>query len=87
MTGVQTCALPISTGLEYWYNKQFAVRAGYFYENPNKGSRQYLTLGLGLKYNIVDIDFSYLMANQQRSPLANTLRFSLLFNFGETGAK
>lgn len=77
----------ISTGLEYWYNKQFAVRAGYFYENPNKGSRQYLTMGLGLKYNIVDIDFSYLLANQQRSPLANTLRFSLLFNFGESGAK
>ena len=77
----------ISTGLEYWYNKQFAVRAGYFYENPNKGSRQYLTLGLGLKYNIVDIDFSYLVANQIRSPLANTLRFSLLFNFGENGVK
>lgn len=77
----------ISTGLEYWYNKQFAVRAGYFYENPNKGSRQFLTLGLGLKYNIVDIDFSYLVANQQKSPLANTLRFSLLFNFGESGAK
>lgn len=77
----------ISTGLEYWYNKQFAVRAGYFYENPNKGSRQYLTVGLGLKYNIVDIDFSYLVANQIRSPLANTLRFSLLFNFGENGVK
>ncbi|TKC00485.1 type IX secretion system outer membrane channel protein PorV [Pedobacter cryophilus] len=76
----------ISTGLEYWYNRQFAVRAGYFYENPNKGNRQYLTLGLGLKYNIVDIDFSYLIANQQKSPLANTLRFSLIFNFGDTGA-
>ena len=76
----------ISTGLEYWYNRQFALRAGYFYENPNKGNRQYLTLGLGLKYNIVDIDFSYLIANQQKSPLANTLRFSLIFNFGDTGA-
>ncbi len=72
----------ISTGLEYWYNKQFALRAGYFYENPNKGNRKYLTLGLGLKYNIVDIDLSYLVANQQTSPLANTLRFSLIFNFG-----
>jgi hypothetical protein len=74
-----------STGLEYWYNKQFAVRTGYFYENPNKGNRQYLTLGLGLKYNIVDIDFSYLIANQQKSPLANTLRFSLVFNFADAG--
>ncbi|HEX7367710.1 MAG TPA: type IX secretion system outer membrane channel protein PorV [Pelobium sp.] len=71
----------IATGAEYWYNKQFAIRAGYFYENPNKGNRQYLTLGLGLRYNIVDLDFSYLLANQQTSPLANTLRFSLLFNF------
>lgn len=71
----------ISTGLEYWYNHQFAVRTGYFYENPSKGNRQYLTLGLGLRYNIVNIDFSYLVANQQKSPLANTLRFSLVFNF------
>ncbi|OAQ38772.1 hypothetical protein A5893_12040 [Pedobacter psychrophilus] len=71
----------ISTGLEYWYNQQFAIRAGYFYENPNKGNRQYLSLGLGLKYNVVDLNFSYLLANQQQSPLANTLRFSLLFNF------
>lgn len=71
----------IATGAEYWYNHQFAIRAGYFYENPNKGNRQYLTLGLGLRYNIVDLDFSYLLANQQTSPLANTLRFSLLFNF------
>jgi hypothetical protein len=74
-----------STGLEYWYNKQFALRAGYFYENPNKGNRSYLTLGAGLKYNIVNIDFSYVLANQQRSPLANTLRFSLSLNFGEAG--
>lgn len=71
----------ISTGLEYRYNNLLAVRTGYFYENPNKGNRQYLTLGLGLKYNIVNIDFSYLVANQQKSPLANTLRFSLVFNF------
>lgn len=73
--------ISIATGAEYWYNHQFAIRAGYFYENPNKGNRQYLTLGLGLRYNIVDLDFSYLLANQQTSPLANTLRFSLLFNF------
>ncbi|WP_017257116.1 type IX secretion system outer membrane channel protein PorV [Pedobacter arcticus] len=71
----------VGAGAEYWYNRQFAIRAGYFYENPSKGNRQYLTLGLGLRYNIVDLDFSYLLANQQTSPLANTLRFSLLFNF------
>jgi len=73
-----------SPGLEYKYNKQFALRAGYFYENPAKGDRQYLTLGAGFKYDVFDIDFSYLAANQTKSPLSNTLRFSVLVNFGST---
>jgi hypothetical protein len=73
--------IAISTGVEYTYNQQFAVRAGYFYENPMKGDRRYFTVGGGLKYNIFNIDFSYLIANQQNSPLANTLRFSLMLNF------
>lgn len=71
-----------ATGAEYWYNKQFAVRAGYFYENPNKGNRQYFTLGAGLKYDDFDFNFSYLVASQEQSPLANTLRFSLGYKFG-----
>jgi hypothetical protein len=74
----------IAAGAEYWYNQQFALRAGYFYESPVKGDRRYFTLGAGLKYNIFNIDFAYLLANPQKSPLANTLRFSLLFNFGDT---
>lgn len=73
----------IATGAEYWYNQQFALRAGYFYESPLKGDRRYFTLGAGLKYNIFNIDFAYLVADAQKSPLANTLRFSLLFNFGD----
>ena len=72
----------IAAGMEYWYNQQFALRAGYFYETPEKGDRRYFTVGAGLKYNIFNIDFAYLLANPQKSPLANTLRFSLLFNFG-----
>lgn len=71
-----------SPGIEYRYNKQFALRAGYFYENPAKGDRQYLTLGAGFKYDMFDLDFSYLAANQQKSPLSNTLRFSVIVNFG-----
>ena len=72
--------------MEYWYNKQFAVRAGYFYEHPTTGNRQYVTLGLGVKYNILNIDVSYLIPTSgktatQSSPLQNTLRFSLIFNF------
>lgn len=73
-------------GMEYWYNKQFALRLGYFYENPDKGNRKYLTLGAGFRYKFANIDFAYLVANQQSSPLANTLRFSLLFNFGADAA-
>lgn len=72
----------ISTGAEYWYNQQFALRAGYNYQSPSKGNSRYFTLGAGLKYNVFNIDFAYLVANSQSSPLANTLRFSLLFNFG-----
>ncbi|MNE44393.1 hypothetical protein D3C87_1588830 [compost metagenome] len=74
----------IAAGMEYWYDQQFAFRAGYFYESPQKGNRRYFTLGAGLKYNIFNIDIAYLLANAQDSPLANTLRFSLLFNFGKT---
>ncbi len=73
----------ISTGVEYWYNQQFAIRAGYNYQSPTKGDSRYFTMGLGLKYNVFNIDFSYLLANAQTSPLANTLRFGLLFNFGD----
>ncbi len=74
-----------SFGVEYWYNNQFAVRTGYYYEHPLKGDRQYITVGLGLKYNVFGIDISYLApTNTQRSPLDNTLRFSFSFALGET---
>jgi len=69
------------TGLEYWYAKQFAFRAGYFWEHFTKGNRKYVTLGAGLKYKVFSLDLSYLIANTQRSPLANTLRFTIGFNF------
>lgn len=74
-------------GVEYWYNNIFAVRGGYFYENPNKGDRQYATIGLGLRYNVLGIDFSYLIPTvSQQNPLEKTLRFSLVFNFGNNNA-
>jgi hypothetical protein len=71
----------ISAGLEYWYNKQFAVRTGYFHEAAIKGNRRYITAGLGLKMSVFSIDFSYLVSLTQQSPLANTVRFSLMFDF------
>lgn len=75
--------LMYSVGLEYWYDKQFAVRAGYYSEHATKGNRKFLTLGLGLKYQVFGLNFSYLVpTTAQRNPLDNTLRFSLLFDFG-----
>jgi len=71
----------ISTGIEYWYDKQFALRTGYFYENPTKGNRQYMTFGIGLRYNVFGLDAAYLVSFGQRNPLDNTLRFSLTFDF------
>jgi len=73
--------ISIGTGFEWWYQKQFAVRAGYFHEHKNKGNRQYLTFGVGVRYNVFGLDVSYLAPFQQRHPLQNTLRFSLMFDF------
>ena len=73
--------LLISSGFEYWYNNLFAIRAGYFYENPYNGNRKFLTFGAGIRYNIVGVDFSYIYALEENHPLANTMRFSLLLNF------
>lgn len=71
-----------SVGLEYWYDKQFAVRAGYFHENRYKGNRKFVTVGVGLRYSVFGLDFSYLVpTNSVRNPLDNTFRFSLMFNF------
>jgi len=70
----------ISTGAEYWYNKQFALRAGYFSEAQNKGNRKFFTAGVGVKMNIAAIDFSYVIPVQRNNPLANTIRFTLLFD-------
>jgi len=71
----------LSAGIEYWYNKQFAVRAGYFHEHLTKGNRKYMTLGAGLKMSVFSVDFSYLISTTQNNPLANTMRFSLMFDF------
>lgn len=73
----------IAAGAEWWYSDVLALRGGIFYENRNKGNRQFLNLGASLKYNMFAIDFSYLASlNGRQSPLANTLRFTLRLNLG-----
>lgn len=70
-------------GAEFMYDESFALRAGYFNENELKGARKFFTLGAGFKYNVIDVDLSYLIsAGRVINPLENTLRFSLTFNFG-----
>jgi hypothetical protein len=86
----------LSTGLEYNYNDLLYARGGYFYEAPDKGDRQYLSLGLGVRYQVFGIDGTYLVPtgnNSQNNPLAQTIRVSLHFNlnklaeaFDENGA-
>jgi long-subunit fatty acid transport protein len=71
----------VGMGVEYWYNDLLALRTGYFYEHPQNGNREFLNFGAGLRYNIVGVDISYIYTLEQNNPLANTLRFSLLFDF------
>jgi hypothetical protein len=72
-----------SPGIEYWYNDLFAVRGGFHYENKNVGNRKYATLGLGIRYNTFGLDFAYLIPIAQNNPLAETLRFTLHFDFAK----
>ena len=72
----------LSAGAEYWYNDLLSARVGYFYENPLKGDRQYLCLGLGLRYQVFGADAAYLVPNSKANPLANTIRVTLHFTFG-----
>lgn len=81
----------ISTGAEYWYNNQFAMRAGYFYEDRTKGNRRFFTTGVGIKYNVFGLNFSYLIPSggtgSNQNPLSNTLRFSLVFDLDGSGSE
>ena len=72
--------LMIGGGVEYWYDNQFAVRGGYFHESKFKGNRRYFTAGVGIRYQTFGLDFAYLVPVTSQHPLAETLRFSLLFD-------
>ena len=74
-----------SIGVEYWYKDLFAGRVGYFNESLNKGNRKYMTVGLGFRRKQFGIDVAYLIpTNKRESPLAETLRFTLLFQLQQT---
>ena len=68
--------------------KPICFRAGYFHEHDTKGGRKYLTFGSGVK-NTMFFDFSYLISTSNiggTNPLANTMRFTLIFDLGSMGA-
>ncbi|MDW8220288.1 MAG: PorV/PorQ family protein [Bacteroidota bacterium] len=73
----------IAGGVEYWYDKTVALRGGYYFEPPRvrDAIRNYFTVGVGVRFDIVQGDFSYIIPVQVNNPLANTLRFSLIVNF------
>lgn len=76
-----------AVGFEYWYNKLFGARGGFFYEPQSKGNRQYFTVGASVRYKVFGLDFSYLIPTVARNPLENTLRFTLSFNFDKAKKK
>ena len=76
----------ISTGMEYNYNDMFLARAGYFYEARTKGNRRFFSAGVGINYNKLGFNFSYLVPTGQginRNPLSNTTRFSIIFDLSK----
>ena len=80
--GEELREINIAAGLEYWYSTILAIRAGYFHEHYSKGNRRYLTFGAGIYFGVFGLDVSYLASVTQNNPLANTVRFSLKFKFG-----
>lgn len=83
-TGDQLAQINAALGAEYWYQNTFAVRAGYFYEDKNNGARQFFTTGIGIRYNVFQLNASYLVPQGSgvgQNPLGNTLRFTLMFEF------
>ena len=85
--GDQLSLISAGLGAEYGYNDQFFFRLGYFYEDKNRGNRKYFTVGVGVKYNVMQLNFSYLVPSGNgvtRNPLSNTIRFGLSFDLDES---
>lgn len=74
----------LSGAVEYNYDNSFFVRGGYFHESEVQGARQFATTGIGIKYNSLVLDVSYLVnMSKVNTSLDNTLKFGLTWNIGE----
>lgn len=80
-TGWNSPNFELAGGFEYWYDRTIALRTGYYFEPARVGNRQYLTIGLGVRFSVVEFNGSYIIPTESNNPLANTLRVSLIFNF------
>jgi hypothetical protein len=67
----------LAGGVELWPNQYLALRGGYFYESARDGDRRYFTGGVGIRYNGLGLDASYLVPQWQNHPLAQTVRLTL----------
>jgi hypothetical protein len=81
ITGWENPGVEFSIGAEYWYERIVAFRAGYFTEPAALGDRKFWTLGAGVKYDRFSLDFGYILTVEENHPLANTMRFSFLFDW------
>jgi hypothetical protein len=75
-------AWQLGFGAEYGYNELLYIRLGYNSKTYAYGNWQYITAGAGVRFNIATVNFSYLIPagdKTSRNPLANTVRFGLLF--------
>lgn len=83
-------SMDYSMGMEYWYGEPgdflFALRTGFFYEDPSYGNRKFVTFGAGIRYDIYGFDFSYIttsiFSGGASHPLSDTLRFSVSIGWG-----
>jgi hypothetical protein len=81
VTGWENSGVEFSIGAEYWYQQIIALRAGYFMEPSVLGNRKYWNFGAGIRYSVLELDFSFINTVEENHPLANTMRFSLIFDW------
>lgn len=87
VTAWEQGGMEFAIGGEYWYERVVALRAGYFGEPASSGNRRFLTFGAGVKYDVFNLDFSFLNTIEENHPLANTMRFSLIVDLGSPSTK
>ncbi len=87
VTAWEKGGMELAFGAEYWYERVVALRAGYFAEPASSGNREFLTFGAGVKYQMFNLDFSFLNTIEENHPLANTMRFSLIVDLGVPDTK